>query len=127
VGGRTHIHTHTRTRGYVMCGELDRHSAPHTVGLVGRQRFEAGAEPAPVHQGVTLEIVGIGRAAAASRRPGPLILGLFAPAPNDRLYLPDTPRRIPIWPQGQIAPIGSNFLTYSARRYFRRLQDMRVL
>ena len=33
-------------------------------GLIGRQRFEAGAEPPPVHQGVAREIAAIAPARA---------------------------------------------------------------
>jgi len=36
---------------------LDRHGVPDVLGLIGRQSFEAGAEPAPVHQGLALESI----------------------------------------------------------------------
>jgi len=48
-------------------GNLDRHGAPDMLGLIGRQCLEAGAEPAPVHQGLGLESISLSGAPSGTR------------------------------------------------------------
>ena len=59
--------------------DLDLYDVQDALGLIWRQRFEAGAETSPVHQGFTLEIAGVFCAARAcvhaERRGAGLLLG----------------------------------------------------
>jgi len=48
-------------------GNLDRHGAPDMLGQIGRQCLEAGAEPAPVHQGLGLESISLSGAPSGTR------------------------------------------------------------